>query len=397
MTWEYKLRRGVKFHDGSKFTADDVIATYNELVNREESQIPSYLKHIESVEKEGDFKILIKTDEPDPLLNQKMNALLIAKDNYIGTGPYSFVSFDNQAGLQLTAFEDYWGDLPLYREAIFKTISSKNSRITEFGKGEIDILTAVPVDSSVIFDGKIKTVPSLEVSFLLFNQGSELWQNSQVRKMTTKIIDKETLSSISGNYSKFVNQFVSPGVFGYSLSIQDKPYLPKEAMEESLELFGQEGRKVALDLTSDYKKIGEYIQKEFKALSIKVELNFLFPQELVKHIMNKESEMYILGWQSASGDTGDLLNSLFVENAQLNSTFVPGSENSKSITQLILETNQELNPKKRLTKLQNIMNILVDEEVVGLPLFEGERIYAVNYGINFEPRIDGMIILNEIQ
>lgn len=248
-----------------------------------------------------------------------------------------------------------------------------------------------------MFEDKIKTVPSLEVSFLLFNFQSELWNDPRIRKITTKVINEETLSGISGEYSKSVNQLVSPGVFGYSLSIEEKKYLPEEAREEALEIFGQEGRKITLDLTSDYQKIGEYIQTEFKALSIKVDLNYISPQALIEKIKNKESEMYILGWQSESGDAGDLLNSLFLEDAQLNSVFVPESEESKNISALILETNQELSQKKRLAKLQNIMDVLVDEEVVGLPLFEGERIYAVNPVVQFEPRIDGMIVLNEIR
>lgn len=330
-------------------------------------------------------------------MNQKINSLLIAKEGYIGTGPYRFVSFDSKEGLKMQAFENYWGNLPLYRNVIFKTLESKNERAVQFGKGEIDILTSVPVDNSIVFEGKIKTVPSLEVSFLLFNQQTELWADPVVRKITTKVIDKETLSTIAGKYSKTVNQFVSPGVFGYSLKITDKAYLPEKARKEALELFGQEGRKVVLDLTADYKKIGEFIQKEFKAISIKVELNFVSPQELIQRITNRESEMYILGWQSESGDAGDLLNALFLENAQLNSVFVPKSEDSQKISQLILATNQELNQKKRLAQLQNIMEILVDEMVVGLPLFEGERIYAINDGIIFEPRTDGMIVLNEIQ
>ncbi len=59
--------------------------------------------------------------------------------------------------------------------------------------------------------------------------------------------------------------------------------------------------------------------------------------------------------------------------------------------------NHIFNLKKRLAKLQEIMEILVDQEVIGIPLFEGERIYAVNAGVNFSPRTDGMIILREIK
>lgn len=75
----------MKFHDGSEFTANDVIATYQKLVNQEDANIPAYLAHVESIEKIDDHKIVIKTNEPDPLLNQKINSLLISKENYVGT------------------------------------------------------------------------------------------------------------------------------------------------------------------------------------------------------------------------------------------------------------------------------------------------------------------------
>lgn len=210
------------------------------------------------------------------------------------------------------------------------------------------------------------------------------------------MVDHNMIAQLLGQYSRAVNQFVSPGVFGYSLEINNQIYNPEKARTEVLEIFGQEGRKTSLDLTIDYQKIGEYIQKEFKKINIKVELNFLSPQDLIEKIKKRTSEMYILGWQSESGDAGDILNSLFLENAQLNSIFLPRSESSKEITKLIKLSNQELKPKKRLEILQNIMKTLVDREVVGIPLFEGARIYAVQSKVNFKPRVDGMIVLREI-
>lgn len=205
------------------------------------------------------------------------------------------------------------------------------------------------------------------------------------------------MSQILGQYSKSVNQFVSPGVFGYSLNIKDNWYNPEEANDRIKEIFGQEGRKTSLDLTADYTKIGEYIQNEFKQINIKVELNYMSPQDLIEKIQKKETSMYLLGWQSESGDSGDLLNSLFLKDAQLNSAFIGTGSIITEVNQAILETNQELNQKKRLQKLQKIMEILVDQEVVGIPLFEGERIFAVNSGIDFNPRTDGMVVLKEIK
>ena len=349
LTWEYKLRKGVKFHDGSKFSADDVINFYEKVITAEESQLKPFFNNIEKIEKIDDYKISVKTKQPAPLLNQKLNYLLIGKGNNIGTGNYKYVSFDEKEGLILEAFDDYWGELPYFKKAIFKTIKSKHERNTEFGKGNIDVLTAVPVGFSGVFDDTIKTVPSLEVSFLLFNQNSDLWKDCEIRKIASKVISNDGISNIIGKHSKPINQFVSPGVFGYSLNINEKVYDIEMAQKEIKEIFGQEARKTSLDLTADYKKIGEYIQKEFSKINIRVDLNFFSPQELIERIINKESEMYILGWQSETGDAGDILNSLFMRDAQLNSCLACGSGSlSTEINPLILETNQELNQKKRL-------------------------------------------------
>lgn len=144
MTWEYKLRKGVKFHDGTEFNADAVIWSYEQMISREDSQLKVFFSNIREIEKINNYKIRIKTHKPAPLINQILNSLLIFKDNYIGTGPYHFVEL-TETDFKLTVFEDYWGDLPAFRNAVFKTIPSKNTRISSFGTGEIDVLTAVPV------------------------------------------------------------------------------------------------------------------------------------------------------------------------------------------------------------------------------------------------------------
>ena len=114
LTWEFTLRPGVQFHDGTMVHPKDVVASIERAQTFEQSQLKSLLNTIEKMEVIDDRTLLIHTSVPDPLLLQKMAVTYIFPRQWtdfeqpMGTGPYQFISRDSFR-LIMHRFKEYWG------------------------------------------------------------------------------------------------------------------------------------------------------------------------------------------------------------------------------------------------------------------------------------------------
>ncbi|MBI2585277.1 MAG: ABC transporter substrate-binding protein, partial [Rhodospirillales bacterium] len=144
-TWEFKLRKGVKFHDGSLFTADDVIFTVGRAPNvpNSPSSFGTYLKGKKFV-KIDDHTIHAITEKPYPLMPVDISTIFIVSKKAaekattadynsgkaaIGTGPYKFVEWVPNDRLVLVRNESYYGKKPEWEKVIFKPIKTGPARV----------------------------------------------------------------------------------------------------------------------------------------------------------------------------------------------------------------------------------------------------------------------------
>jgi len=156
-TWEFKLRKGVKFHDGSDFTADDVIATYERVPNVPNSpnSFAQFVRGIASISKQGDDTLVIRTKQPNPKLAFELSRVLIvpakiaksattadfnANKAAIGTGPYKVSSWTNGERLVLDRNDAYWGPKPHWAKAIERVIAKDPTRVAALLTGEVDAI-----------------------------------------------------------------------------------------------------------------------------------------------------------------------------------------------------------------------------------------------------------------
>ena len=140
LTWEFKLRKGVKFHDGSPFTADDVVFTFQRAPNvpSSPSSFGTYLKG-KTISKVGDYTVHIKTERPYPLMPNDMSTFSIISKKHgdgattedynsgkatIGTGKFRFIEWVPGDRLILERNEDYWGEKPEWKRIVIKPIKS---------------------------------------------------------------------------------------------------------------------------------------------------------------------------------------------------------------------------------------------------------------------------------
>lgn len=401
VNWEFHLRPDVIFHDGSVFDANDVVSSFKRAKFYEKSQMKDLLSSIDNVQVVNDLEVLITTFEPDPLLLQKVASLLIIPNeletddliNPVGTGSYKFTSWDGKI-LNVERFKEYWGDLAEYYTVQVLVEKDLEKRLNLFLEGEVDFLAFVPQAAAPVieqYNHKIEFIPSLEVEFLLFNFDSPIFRNTGARRAITQTISTPNLLKILGEYVREVNQFVSNGVFGYNQNIV-KTEINKSEASSYLRDSGLTGKTVELNLPKGLEILGEHIIQELEKVGLLVSINHLDAREYESVLSKNEGDLSFLAFKSILGDSVEFFETVIHSKGESN---FANYQNDK-VDKLIEDSLVNMDFEQRLRNLHEIMRIIVEEDFVGIPLFESETIYAFIQNLKYEPRIDGMIYFDEI-
>jgi peptide/nickel transport system substrate-binding protein len=242
-TWEVKLRKGVKFHDGTPFTARDVKATFDRVLNPE-NKLTARGNHakIKSIEVVDDLTAKFKTDGPYPLFVERMTAQVIAsekvikekghewmQENPVGTGPYKLVKWSKKQEHLLQRNEDYWGPKPAFKFVRIRIIPEQATQIAELVSGGVDVIKAVPPDQMDVINksgiARTSTSPILRTAFLQLDQagrsGPNPYQDKRVRQAANLAVDmdgiiKHVLNGLADRTATSVN----PMAFGYDPNLK---------------------------------------------------------------------------------------------------------------------------------------------------------------------------------
>jgi peptide/nickel transport system substrate-binding protein len=420
--WEFRLRPEVIFHNGKTLTPEDIVNSIEKAMNDSTSQLKNLLGTIEKVEAVSDDRIQITTKVPDPLLLNKLAVTYIFPRDYfdlsrpVGTGPYSFVSREGDE-LKLTRFENYWGLLPYYRDVVLKSIPNRRGRIDALEDGSIDILVNVPpnvacsvtekysdADGCMSLDAeglKIKSIPSLEVSFLIFNFENELFQDKTIRENVRKALDPQFFIDTAFGFARPSGQYVSSGVFGFNPEIDNVIYNIGDAVNVIGKRFEESFERVSVifDYPEGLDALAYYIQDQFHEFGVDVELNPLDGVDLRQKINDGDSDFYFLGWRSEIGDAGDFLEAVAHsrQTRKQLGLYNGGNYANSEVDKLIEDSQREMDAEERLRLMQYAMHIITEDDVIGVPLFESETIFAFREYVNFEPRVDGLVFASEIK
>src|SRR5687768_7484346 len=181
-TWEFKLRRNVKFHDGSPFTADDVLFSFERAPNVEGSPSSFGIYARGKVfTKIDDHTVHVKTASPYPLMPNDISTIfIISKKNAqgaktpdynsgkaaIGTGPYKFVEYTPGNRIVVQRNDEYWGQKSTWQRVVFRGIKSNPSRVAALLAGDVDLIEQVPaVDMA-----RLKKEPKVTLAHVVSNR-----------------------------------------------------------------------------------------------------------------------------------------------------------------------------------------------------------------------------------
>ena len=288
-TWHFKIKEGVKFHNGDTMTADDVVASLQWAQGFAEVNL--YNKNFASISKVDDMTVEIKTDGPDAMVLTNLchhgNAIVPKKlideghdfnEDPIGTGPYKLVEWKRGDSLTFEAFEDFYKGAPKIKNMTWKIIPEGSSRTIALEAGEIDMIIEVEaMDGDRLKENSDLKVISFEHTshnWLMLNNEKPGLDNQNVRHAINSAIDKESVVTVAYNGLATPSWTATPSNFAGTTDENADTYDVEKA-KQYLEESGVDPASVKFSIicSDDTKKrAGEVVQANLKEIGINCEI-----------------------------------------------------------------------------------------------------------------------------
>ncbi|WP_354669984.1 glutathione ABC transporter substrate-binding protein [Paenibacillus sp. BSR1-1] len=401
-TWEFKLREGIKFHDGAPFNADAVKKTFDRLLDPKTASPQrekfSMIKEVKVVDENTVQLILeypyapllsILASNEGSIISPK--ALAENPDSLsqhpVGTGPFVFESWKTGQEISLKKNENYWGKKPNIDRVVFKVVPEDATRLAMIETGEAQINDQVPVTEIDRIEASDKMAlyrtEGLAVEYVGFNVKKKPFDDVRVRKAISHAIEREAIiKGVYNNVGTLANEAMSPKVFGYSDKIKPYDYDLNEAKKLLKEAGYEKGLKVTL-LTSDRKErinMAEVIQSQLKGIGVDVKIQVMEYGAYIGMIEKGEHDMAIGGWGNATGDGDYNQYNLFHSASQ----GPPGNHfyySNPDVDKMIEAARRESDEKKRLKLYEEVMQKEIDDAVY-VPIRNYEHIAAYSKNVS---------------
>ena len=404
-TWAFKIRSGVKFHDGTALDAEAVAFNFNRWMDAkddfhkggdfsywadmfggykndpetEESLIVDTVKAVDA----SNVEIKLKAASAPFIQNLAMFCFAIAsptaikKDvenffkNPVGTGPYKLTEWVPGDKIVMDAFKDYWGEKPKTEKIILRVIKDNTARFLELKAGTIHGMEGANPDDVTVAktdpDLKVVLRPSMNIAYLGFNFADPNMAKKEVRLAVAHAINRQAIvDALYAGIGTVASQFVPPSVWGHNPDIKPYAYDPQKA-KDLLKQAGLESgvtielwyMPVSRPYFPDPKSTAEAIAADLAKVGIKAELK---TEDWAQYLTDRKGKFpfWMLGW---TGDNGDPDNFLYVFFGQLHSEKAT-NENSwdnKEVRDLLVKAQTSTDKAEREKIYKDVAKIISDE------------------------------------
>jgi peptide/nickel transport system substrate-binding protein len=420
--WRFNLRKGVQFHDGTPFTADDVIFSY-ERAKDDGSDMKSYVGQIKEVKKINDHAIDFILIAPFPILPELFTGWLMMSKKWCetnqatkpvdrrkgienaasfranGTGPYRLR--ERQPGVRSTFVRNgnYWGKIDgNVDEVIFTPIGNDATRVAALLSGEIDLMEPVPVQDVDRIKGnaKLKVLqgPELRVVFLGMDQkrdellfsnvkGKNPFKDKRVRQAFYQAIDIDGIQkTVMRGASTPVALMLPPQVNGFDPTLAKRlPYDVEGAKKLMVEAGYPAGFEVKMNCPNDRyvndERICQTVAANLSKIGVKINLEAETKGTYFPKILSRNTSFYMLGWVASTVDVHNVLYPIMSSPGEGGrGQFNLGSYSNARVDELTQKIGSETDLKKRNEMIHEALKIHQDE-IGHLPLHQ----QALNWGL----------------
>lgn len=416
--WEFKLREGVKFHNGDDFTAEDVKFTLERVANDETLRDYQNYRQIDEVEIIDDYTVRIHTDGPEPVLLNRISRLGSGMlpseyieehgwehflENPVGSGPYKYVEWIRDDRVVLEINEDHYdGRYSEWDKLVFRAIPENSTRVSEALTGGVDIAANIPPsdwDRIEENDGtSLITGPSNRTMiFFVRHQEGYPTADLRVRQAIDLAIDNQAvIDHVLGGKGTPTITRVNPGNVGVN---EDLHNTYNYDVEKAKELMAEAGYEDGFEMTIQSpngrypqdRETVEVVAGMLSEIGIEAKLEFMEWGAFVEmRDANENEDMYLLGLSSSLYDSAQ---SLDYYGSWLAEEHI-GYKNEE-IDELLQEAEIGMDQDQRIEQYQRVQEIAA-EELPHINLHQLEQAFAVSDRINFTPSLDELIDIKSV-
>ena len=424
--WRFELRKGVNFHDGSPFTADDVVFTFKRAAG-DGSDMKSYVSSFKEVRKIDNFTVEIETLTPFPILPDVISLVFMmnkkwCEDNKAtlpvdrrkgientasfkanGTGPFRLKERQPTTRSVLVRNGTYWDKIESnVDEVVFTPIGNDATRVAALLSGEIDVMEPVPLQDVERIKSnpnlKVMQGPELRTIFLGMDQkrdellfsnvkGKNPFKDKRVRQAFYQAVDIETIKSrVMRGASAPAALMIGPGINGFVPDMNKRlPYDPEASKRLLTEAGYPNGFEVGMNCPNDrYVNDGEICQAvaaNLARVGVKVNLQTETKVTYFPKILSRNTSFYLLGWTAGTYDAHNPLTALMATPTDKGQgQFNLGSYSNAKLDELTLKIQSETDQARRNAMIKEAFEIHAND-IGHLPLHQQALAWAMKKNI----------------
>jgi peptide/nickel transport system substrate-binding protein len=373
LVYEFKLREGLKFHNGDPFTAEDVRFSFHRAKGSKVLQ-----EKVRDVEIAGPYRVRFHLHEPWPdfmtfygtyasgagwIVPKKYMEQVGPdgfKKNPVGLGPYKFVSHTPGIELVMEAYEGYWRKMPSVKRLVYKSVPEATTRLAMLKRGEVDLAYLLDAPQAE----EVKRDPSLKLAFSggigtfyldYFDQWDPKspWHDRRVRLAASHALDRRALSEAETLGASRPNGSLIPRTFQFALPLDPHPYDPAKAKQ----LLAEAGYPNGFDAGElypwpPYTAFSEAVGGYLGAVGIKVRLRTMERAAFYQALATKKLKGLCVCINAVYGNAA----SRIAQTVPSDGAFAYGGY--PDVDALYKQQSRETDPRKREAQLHQIQRLL---------------------------------------
>ena len=430
LTWEFKLRRGVKFHDGSDFTAADVVASIERVptVPNSPSPFTAFTKQIKEMTVVDPYTIRFRTATPYPLMPSDMTQVVIISkaaakattEDFnsgkaaIGTGPYKLVRYVKGDRIELARNDAWWGGSTPWEKVTLRILPQDASRVAALLSGDVQAIENVPTtDVAGLRKDRKLAVYRIVADRLIYlhmdsdrdaspfvtdKAGRPLAKNPlkdpRVRKAISKAINRPAIvDKVMEGEAIPSGQLVADFLFGATKNLKVEPYDPEGAKKLLAEAGYPDGFGLTIHAPNNRyvndAKIAQAVAQMLTRVGIDTKVVAMPSSTFFTQATDLKFSFMLVGWSTGTGEASSSLKALLMtwNRDKGYGTANRGRYSNAKVDALTEDALSTVDDAKREAYLQRATEIAINDTGI-VPLHFQVNLWATRDGITYVPRVD---------